>query len=165
MAYCKKCGNEMPDKRKELGYNNCTNCSTEPRCSGVPIIHHKTGNEIQIIKDPEVAADFMTKSSRKGFGTLKGLTGNSRKPVIVKDIEIKKIVPIFKEKIAVINRKKIVDTYTNEQSIINDILLLLDKNDIVSSKQILEDKFQKLQISPITRKQLLHLIDTHKSNK
>jgi hypothetical protein len=43
------------------------------------VVNHKTGNEIQIVKDPEVAADFLAKSARVGFGTLRGMT-SSRKP-------------------------------------------------------------------------------------
>jgi hypothetical protein len=45
----------------------------------VPVIHHKTGNEIEIVKDPEVAADFFAKSARVGFGTLRGLRGSGPK--------------------------------------------------------------------------------------
>ena len=45
----------------------------------MPVIHHKTGNEIEIVKDPEVAADFFAKSARVGFGTLRGLRGSGPK--------------------------------------------------------------------------------------
>jgi hypothetical protein len=39
------------------------------------VINHKTGNEVQIVKDPEVAQEFMAKSARVGFGTLRGISG------------------------------------------------------------------------------------------
>jgi hypothetical protein len=74
-----KCGTPIPAARAELGYKCCTRCSTEARWSGVPVIHHKTGNEIEIVKDPEVAADFFAKSARVGFGTLRGLRGSGPK--------------------------------------------------------------------------------------
>jgi hypothetical protein len=74
-----KCGTPIPAARAELGYKCCTQCSTEARWSGVPVIHHKTGNEIEIVKDPEVAADFFAKSARVGFGTLRGLRGSGPK--------------------------------------------------------------------------------------
>lgn len=68
IAHCKKCGEEMPVKRKELGYTECIKCSTATKWAGVPVINHKTGNEIQVVKDPEVAAEFMALSNRAGFG-------------------------------------------------------------------------------------------------
>jgi hypothetical protein len=70
----------MNPRRWELGYRVCIDCSCEPRWSGVPIINHKTGNEIQIIKDPEVAAEFMAKSARTGFGTLRGMSSGYKRP-------------------------------------------------------------------------------------
>jgi len=70
--YC-KCSNPIPEARKSLGYKTCIKCSTEERWSAIPIINHKTGNEIQIVKDREVAEEFMKKSARVGFGTLRGL--------------------------------------------------------------------------------------------
>jgi len=65
-------------------------CSTEERWSGVPVVNHKTGNEIQIVKDPEVAADFLAKSARVGFGTLRGMTSSRRprKPVVPREVKI-----------------------------------------------------------------------------
>lgn len=79
MLKCKTCDTEMDPRRVNLGYRECTNCSTEVRWSGVPVINHKTGNEVQIIKDPDVAAEFIAKSSRVGFGTLRGMTASYKK--------------------------------------------------------------------------------------
>jgi len=78
---CKTCFELMNPKRLELGYRTCINCSDEPKWSSVPVINHKTGNEIQIVKDPEVAAEFMAKSARKGFGTLKGMSSSYKRKV------------------------------------------------------------------------------------
>lgn len=85
MKYCNTCHTEMNPKRWDLGYRVCLGCSKEPRWSGVPIINHKTGNEIQIVKDPEVAAEFMAKSARTGFGTLKGMSSSYKSPSAVPD--------------------------------------------------------------------------------
>ncbi len=38
MIPCPKCGNPMPLKRKELGYNVCVNCSTVSAKRGVPVM-------------------------------------------------------------------------------------------------------------------------------
>ena len=73
--HCKHCNNIIPLKRIELlpDTDTCVACSTVDKCSAVPVIHHKTGNEIQIVKDPEVAAEFHRLASRVGYGTLRGL--------------------------------------------------------------------------------------------
>jgi hypothetical protein len=80
MAICKTCNTGYPEKRKEMGYTVCIECSTETRWSGVQIVHHKTGNETQIVKDPDVAAEFLAKSSRTGSGALKYMKRAYRKP-------------------------------------------------------------------------------------
>lgn len=78
---CKACQTEIHHKRFELGYRTCVDCSSEPKWSCVPVINHKTGNEIQIVKDPEVAAEFLAMSARKGFGTLKGMSSSYKRKV------------------------------------------------------------------------------------
>lgn len=72
---CKCCSQQIPEARiKALPHvEYCVNCSSETRWSSVPIINHKTGNTIEVVKDPEVAAEFHRLSSRAGFGTLRGL--------------------------------------------------------------------------------------------
>ena len=81
MAVCKTCNEDFPEKRKEMGYSVCVKCSNEERWSCIQIIHHKTGNETEIVKDREVAEEFMAKSARAGFGALRGMTSTyKRKP-------------------------------------------------------------------------------------
>lgn len=89
---CKHCEGIIPQKRIDLGYRECVNCSTTQRWSANPVIFHKTGNTTEIIKDPEVAADIAFASARKGFGVLRGMTSR-RKPVEAKNAKNKKIVP------------------------------------------------------------------------
>jgi hypothetical protein len=76
---CSKCLEDLNQMRFNLGYRVCVTCSEEPKWSSVPVINHKTGNEIQIVKDPEVAAEFMAKSARTGFGILKGMSKGYKK--------------------------------------------------------------------------------------
>jgi hypothetical protein len=75
-----KCGSQIPEKRLELGYKTCVDCSTESRWTIVPVNYHKTGNTAEVIKDPEVAADFLFQSQRKSFGVLRGMTQSRRRP-------------------------------------------------------------------------------------
>jgi len=76
---CKKCGNKFPTKRKEMGYNVCTDCSTEQSWSCSALTYHKTGNTIEVIKDPETAYNINQMASRKNYGVASGVTGNYRK--------------------------------------------------------------------------------------
>jgi len=76
-----KCGTQIPEARVNMGYRVCVECSTEARWSVVPVNYHKTGNTAEIIKDPELAEEFMFMSSRKGFGVMRGMTSTRRKKV------------------------------------------------------------------------------------
>ena len=86
-----KCGAEIPEKRIELGYKECVNCSTTTAWTVVPVVYHKTGNSAQIIKDPDTAKDFLYASSRKGFGVSSGMKGNRTR--IIEREASKKIIP------------------------------------------------------------------------
>ena len=75
MRYCNNCNQPIPVQRLKVvpTTETCVSCSNVNRLSAIPVIHHKTGNEIQIVKDPEVAKEFYRLSSRVGFGCLRGL--------------------------------------------------------------------------------------------
>jgi len=151
-----KCGNNIPDLRVKKGYKTCVSCSTESKWSGVQVVHHKTGNETQIIKDPEVAADFIAKSARSGYGTLKGVTG-SQKKARTYTREAKKIEPVSRPVDRVIARKK-VETNYNDDEIAASVFALIDKQEFDLAKNLIETKFQSLNLSPLGRKQLLFLL-------
>lgn len=72
---CKSCGQSISEARLLIlpTTEHCVKCTSESKWSSVPIINHKTGNTIEVVKDPEVAAEFHRLSSRAGFGTLRGL--------------------------------------------------------------------------------------------
>lgn len=74
------CGLPIPEGRVRLGYRVCVSCSTEARWSALHVVYHKTGNTIEVVKDPELAALATAMSARSGFGVLKGMTGRHRKP-------------------------------------------------------------------------------------
>ena len=72
---CTVCSEQIPEARLKIipGARSCVKCSTEDKWSVIPIIHHKTGNTIEIVKDRAVAEEFHRLSARVGFGTLRGL--------------------------------------------------------------------------------------------
>lgn len=83
------CGSTIPEARVSLGYAQCVDCSTEAKWSAIQVVHHKTGNETQIVKDPEVAEEFYAKSQRTGFGTLRGMTGSFKRRAAAKPAQQK----------------------------------------------------------------------------
>lgn len=82
-----KCGNAIPQKRTELGYKECVNCSTVEAHGCIDIIYHKTGNTIQIT-DKQTAERMRLLSRRSGFGILRGMRAgktSTYKPTINKN--------------------------------------------------------------------------------
>lgn len=75
MKKCISCNNVIPEGRLKAmpTTTTCTTCSTEERWSAGHVIHHKTGNEVCVIKDKEVAKEFHRMSARAGFGTMRGM--------------------------------------------------------------------------------------------
>ena len=72
---CTECGNNIPQKRTELGYKTCVSCSTTDSYGFVNIVNHKTGNTVQPM--PKKQAEAINKiGERKRFGTV--LKGGSK---------------------------------------------------------------------------------------
>lgn len=75
MKKCTSCNNVIPVGRLKAmpSATTCATCSTEEKWSGGHVIHHKTGNEVCVIKDKKLAEEFHRMSSRAGFGTMRGM--------------------------------------------------------------------------------------------
>ena len=59
MIICPKCGNDFPEKRKELGYHVCINCSSEEPVVGITTVEGSgdhTYNDIIIMKQSQARA-------------------------------------------------------------------------------------------------------------
>jgi hypothetical protein len=154
-----KCGNSIPQKRRELGYKVCVSCSTESKWSGVQVVHHKTGNEIQVVKDPEVAAEFIAKSSRAGFGALRGMVGSYKKPLNPPAEKRKKVLPVSPTIFNVIIGAKEMVTNYQDDTIGPMILDKLEYEGKEVAVKNLEKEFQAMKISPGCRKRLLYIIN------
>ena len=62
--HCKVCGDKIHPKRVLLGYKDtCVNHSSAARYTGVVVAEGKTGDSIQIIKDPEVGRKLVELSN------------------------------------------------------------------------------------------------------
>jgi len=75
MKNCTSCDQPIPEGRLKIlpSATTCVKCSTEEKWSGGHVIHHKTGNEVQVIKDRKLAEEFHRMSARAGFGTMRGM--------------------------------------------------------------------------------------------
>jgi hypothetical protein len=73
---CKICNKKIPIGRINIlpTTSTCVDCSSETKYSAVAIIHHKTGNEVQIVKNADTAKEFVRLSKRSGFGTLQSIS-------------------------------------------------------------------------------------------
>jgi len=63
---CSMCSNEMPSQRLEMGYTQCTKCSTEEKVSCHTIYPHKTGGYIQVVSKEQ--SDNLNRLDRRGTG-------------------------------------------------------------------------------------------------
>jgi hypothetical protein len=68
---CKNCYNKLPQKRIELGFIHCVNCSTEEVYGTVPLTFHKTGNSLQHT-DKATAKNINKAARRNTYGSNLG---------------------------------------------------------------------------------------------
>lgn len=67
-VHCINCGIEIPEARLIAlpGILTCVKCSSTPKVQGFTVIEHKTGNYVQVIKDPAVAEELRRLDFSKG---------------------------------------------------------------------------------------------------
>jgi hypothetical protein len=68
IRYCSVCNELIPEGRLKVlpGARTCIAHSNTSRYSGRMIIHHKTGNELEVIKDPTLAREIFRLDQTKG---------------------------------------------------------------------------------------------------
>jgi hypothetical protein len=77
---CKNCDKDIPQKRIELGFKKCVNCSDTEKYGVVDVVHHKTGNTVEIM-DAKSAEAINKASKRSGYGVMRGMTKGGSKSV------------------------------------------------------------------------------------
>jgi len=70
---CIFCECEIHPKRVELGYETCIKCSTEKKCGYIHLFEGKSANTIQVIKDPDKAAELQWCQTRKNHCVANGM--------------------------------------------------------------------------------------------
>ena len=61
---CSRCDDTMPNGRLDMGYTQCTKCSTEEKVSCHTIYPHKTGGYIQVVSKEQ--SDNLNRLDRRG---------------------------------------------------------------------------------------------------
>ncbi len=72
---CKKCGEQMPKARFNLGYKDCVKCSTVAPYGHVHIVEGKTADTIQILPG-DVAERVNAYAQRTPSGRIKIMADN-----------------------------------------------------------------------------------------
>ncbi len=75
---CKGCDKEIPQKRIELGYKKCVDCSDTEKYGVVDVVYHKTGNTVEIT-DAKTAEAVNKAAKRSGYGVMRGMTKGGSK--------------------------------------------------------------------------------------
>lgn len=70
---CKDCDKEIPQKRIDLGYKKCVNCSDTEKYGVIDVVYHKTGNTVEIT-DAKTAEAVNKAAKRSGYGVMRGMT-------------------------------------------------------------------------------------------
>ena len=73
---CNKCSSSMPKARFDLGYRECTTCSSVRPYGHVHILSSKTADTIQVLP-AEVAENANRYARRTGNGVLKIMSDNN----------------------------------------------------------------------------------------
>ena len=153
-----KCGNAIPKKRVELGYKKCVTCSTEKKWSGHLVVHHKTGNNYDVIKDPETAAKMASMSNRNGFGS-------NRRAIAKEGVDTKKKVAPpenFKIEPKLLTKKPADPSKWEDEACTLAVLDKFSEGQEVA-KALLDSLFSQGRMSPIARKRLLVIIGVNNS--
>jgi len=104
MIDCPKCGNEFPEKRKELGYHVCVNCSTVEPVVGITTVEgtgDHTFNDIIIMEQSRARAIALKESE---------LTGKKvNLEILDLDKDESETIQTVKEKVSRISDKDIKD--------------------------------------------------------
>jgi hypothetical protein len=157
---CKTCLENIHPKRWELGYRVCVECSSEPKWSSVPVINHKTGNEIQIVKDPEVAAEFMAKSARVGFGTLRGISSSYKRSTVTNP---RKPQPIADKPVEdkILSRRPLPNDF---EKVGEEVMHLVENGKLTHAYGAIEKALQEKRIFKVHSEQLVQIVKTLTEN-
>lgn len=153
-----KCGNKIPSIRIKLGYKTCVDCSNEQKWGVNPLTFHKTGNTVEVIKDPELAEEISNMAQRRNYGVMKGVTGSykRKKNVIPRKPKLEKVTEFSKE----LERKQVDPSKYQFEYVLSESGKFIDDGHTMQElDKFLSEQIQKLRISPDHKKQIITLIE------
>ena len=164
---CKTCGEHYPQERRDMGYTVCVSCSTEPGWSCSALTFHKTGNSIEIIKDPEVAYNINQMASRKNFGVMSGITGNYKRYRDDSDTKPKRTEVVDQTGMVTfgkVHSVKALDGQTvdfDQQG--SEAMQIADDNGLSAAIDWLKDEYKKLRLAQQDFVKLVQILKTIKA--
>tara|TARA_B100000497_G_C7533737_1_gene323512 strand:+ start:63 stop:566 length:504 start_codon:yes stop_codon:yes gene_type:complete len=151
MPICKKCNSRFPQERLDMGYNVCVDCSTEETWSCSALTYHKTGNSIEIIKDPEVAYNINQMATRKNFGVMSGVTGRYKRYVKDEDKPTKIVDHEDKTGQVFSSNRKVLGSLKgktiNFENQGKQAMFILDNEGLEQSIEWIKNEYQDLNLS------------------
>lgn len=135
-----KCGKLIPEKRVEMGYKNCVDCSTVEKYGSVDIIYHKTGNTIEILP-AEDARKINELTKRRGFGSMAAMRGGSGGGGIS------------------VGASRTYPTRADFDKVGNEAMKEYEDFGIEEALKVIESYYSKEKITPLQRKNLIAIFE------
>jgi hypothetical protein len=152
MKIC-KCGETIPEKRAELGYTTCVECSTTKKFSGHLVVHHKTGNEYEVIRDPGTANE-VRRMTRAGFGARrKGGNYEEKTP------RSRKLKPVEHTESTYVIQKISPDPKKWKDEEWGIRVMEAFESSKEEARELLEKIYQSGEMSPDCRKRIIYLME------
>lgn len=149
---CKNCNKDIPQKRIELGYKKCVECSDTEKYGVIDVVYHKTGNTVEIT-DAKTAEAINKAAKRSGYGVMRGVTKGGSK-------SISGYNPCGKSK----NKGNCVSTsFIGNQETFNKVgekaMLFFEIKGIDAAHDIIEKAFKEMEINIYQRNKLRQIFE------
>ena len=146
---CKNCDKDIPQKRIELGYKKCVDCSDTEKYGVVDVVYHKTGNTVEIT-DAKTAEAINKASKRSGYGVMRGMTKGGSKSISTYN-------PIGKSKGCV--STSFVGSEISFKNIGEKAMLFFEIKGLESAHEVIEKAFKEMEINIYQRNQLRKIFE------
>ena len=147
---CKGCNKDIPQKRLELGFKKCVNCSDIEKYGVVDVVYHKTGNTVKIM-DAKSAEVINKAAKRSGYGVMRGMTKSGSKSTSSYN-------PKGKLKTNCVSLSFVGNEVTFNK-VGEKAMLFFETNGIESAFEVIEKAFKNTEINTNQRKKLRQVFE------
>jgi hypothetical protein len=148
---CKGCDKEIPQKRIELGFKKCVNCSDTEKYGVVDVVYHKTGNTVEIT-DAKTAEAVNKAAKRSGYGVMRGMTKGGSKMSSTYN-------PKGKSKNTNCVSTSFVGTTVSFNKIGEKAMLFFEVAGIDAAYEVIEKAFKEMEINIYQRNKLRQVFE------